>query len=252
MSYNFEDLFGIYTEPQLVLESDNVVVQTIYGSSMWNRKKLSYSVDYVNRKINYSRIWVHPEKDVSQHVTQIIYNNRHKKGQVLRMLEKIKTELFQVHKIMIQAETQLKTLIKYRKFLKQEPKKNQPYIDELTEDLKFFKKHYQSLRDYYSKLPLYREKYELLLGAIVKKKTCFDCLKTKSGLVQFKTIRICRECQDKKSKARTSESCPVCLESFTLDKMVETQCRNGHFLCSDCYQTLRNYSAACPMCRGRL
>ena len=222
-----------------------------------------FKINYTNRTMTFRIFWQQPKHQVSNHIGVVVYNNKLPQSGIKRMLKKIEMEQFQVKKILIEAEKQLQYILQYIKFLSYTRRgiestrmktKNAKYIDDLKTHFQTYMEDYEPLKDYFQNLAGHKTNYELLMDCHKRKARCFECLqeKTKSGLVRQKNILVCCECIEEKKRRTTKVDCPICLESFSGDEVIQAGCGNGHGICNACFIQLSRYSNKCPMCRGAL
>ncbi len=259
MEFVFTPLFGDESKPYIRFKGKRKTDKFSYGCETVN----DFNIDYINKKMYFNIYWQKPSNSVSNHISVVVYNNKLSQGGIKKMLKKIEMEQFQVKKILIDAEKQINYILLYIKFLSYNRRgiqidamkaKNAKYINELNIKFWSYMEHYEPLKAYFLKLPGFKNNYELLLNAFKTKTRCFECLqeKTKCGLVRQKKIMVCTGCAEQKIRKNMTVDCPVCLESFTGDKVILAGCGNSHSICNGCFYQLCKYTDKCPMCRGKL
>ena len=250
MDVNFDELFTIWNTPVVRLPRQSIYTKQRCGE---------YFVDYTTKTIKFTVLWDNPQKDVLEHLNRISYDSRAKLGAIKKMMGKIDSQQFQLRKVLIIAEKQIKYLLGYKTFLKEEYKRKTiqfsklDYFSKIQEKINFYWIHYYPLRVYYLELPKIREKYHKLGEVIKSKDRCFECLESKTNLSQVKHRLVCEYCRDEiRIKSQNKMECSICLETHPLDKSVLHGCGNKHRTCLECYQGLLKHSNKCPICRGDL
>ena len=213
-------------------------------------------IDYPNKKINFIVFWPGPKKDFEDHVNKIVYDSRSKIGFIRKVFEKIADKRFQIERVMIKAEMEIRYLLFFKKYIKERmslyPDKfiKVDYQGQVKQEINSYWTYYVGLRDYYLQLPEIEKKYRGLKVAIEKKDRCFECLECRQGLKQVKHRLVCRNCRvDILMKARKIMECPICMDSHRVEKIIMLPCGNQHHVCQDCFISLANYTNKCPMCR---
>ena len=178
-----------------------------------------YSIDYPNKIVHFTVFWQRPESDASAFLNRIVYNSRAKIGVVRKVYERIQAEVFQMKKLLIIAERQIRYLIGYKKFVRTEKVKHPDkfakidYYKKVNDELRHYWKYYIPLTKYYKSLPIITEKYKSLEQAIKHKDRCFECLDARLNLKQVKHRLVCENCCDNiRLTSQKMMECPICFE----------------------------------------
>ena len=215
-------------------------------------------IDFPNKKIKFMVFWPGPKNDFENHVNKIVFDSRAKIGFIRKVFEKIADQRFQIEKVLIKAEMEIRYLLYFKRYIKEqmvlEPEKfiKVDFLGKVRSEINCYWTYYVALRDYYLQLPGIEKKYRSLKVAIEKKDRCFECLECRQGLKQVKHRLVCRNCQiDILMKTQKIMECPICMDSHRVEKMIMLPCGNKHYVCDECFITLANNTTKCPMCRER-
>jgi hypothetical protein len=222
--------------------SENII-KTLKASNM-------LKFDYKNKKMLYHIYW----KDKTTPI-HIAYDNTLKLNKIKKVLDTIPAHEFQIKKILIKAEKQLRFLRNIYCSLSLiviDVVKYKPYINQCVTDFANYLNSYNYILGYYNMLPEYKEKYSKLLEVAKSRNMCRTCFKYSENIKRNKHGNICIECFKIKTLKNTIHECPICIESYSMDNFIGAKCGNGHYICKPCFITLCNYSNKCPLCRGEL
>ena len=256
MSHRFLGLFPHANKPLI----------RIHGQRCWMgapeyKGTSDYHIDYTNKIVHYTNFWPNEKKDVVEHLGRIGYDSRAKAGSIRKTIVRIKDQIFQLRKVIINAEMEIRYLHGYLDFLEKERKKEGmesafkkvDYQQDVKDQLGYYWRQYVPLRDYYQELPRIQERYEKLLVAIKAKDRCFECLESRTGLKRVKHRLVCEYCrEDIRMQSQNMMECPICMETHSLQESVLHGCGNKHRTCLQCYESLLTHSNRCPICRGAL
>lgn len=243
---------------------------TNYEYIYWYRISQNWTINYINKKWDYTKYWKSPKLDAYNYI-RIVYNKHIKSiSRIKRILEKIDVHQSKVKKILdtgyyqIGSLNLLKTRIE-KDILKFSTSTLPPsikkievantFINDVNDKIDYYFTYYKLLATYYNNISKYKGRYNSRIRVLKGAPICATCFRGDSNTTYItikRNHKLCKTCNDASLKETEELDCPICLDKFLYKGMENTNCGNGHSTCKNCYDILKKLSTKCPICRGVL
>ncbi len=225
------------------------------------KSKPRVQVDFINGTIKYNKkYWECPKASLSN-IRIVNYIGVWSKKKVERKIANLNSNMIKLNTVSCKAVNQFYLFNYVLMNIKKEEKRTrrtetkkhlrlEQMLVRVSEDIKEYENHYSMLKLYQKNIKNNIVKYENKMKIIEGLKICCKCftrVDNSSAQKVKNKYYLCKDCNE-----NVEHECMICIESFKMCSMTLCKCGNGHKTCNSCYETLKNYSDKCPMCRGEL